>query len=563
MTRRVLSPAWGVLVCAFWMAAAGNVPLWRKFEALGLMQSTAGVLFVAAMLVFIFGILALLLGLLAWRRTFKGVAIGLMLVTAFSSYFMLSYGVVIDPGMVTNTVQTDVHEATALFSWQLVVVVAVLALLPGWLLWRQPMAYGSLRRQLGRNLLLVALGVLLAVAAVFTSFQTLASVMRNHKDLRYLMNPLAAMYSAARVAIHPFERDDRVLVRTGEDATLAGFVAARSRPPILLLVLGETGRSGNFSINGYERPTTPELQREGAVSFSNAWSCGTSTAASVPCMYSDLGREHFEDRKSQHEGLLDVLQRAGLAVLWVDNQSGCKGVCDRVPSVSTTSNKTSPLCASGECLDGVMLEDLDARIAALDPQRVARGLVLVLHQMGSHGPAYHLRSPQDLKRFQPECSSAALHDCSREALVNAYDNSIAYTDHFLGQAITWLKSKSGRADTALIYVADHGESLGENNLYLHGMPYAVAPDVQKHVPWITWVSEGFQHSAGLSLDCLRKTQDRSISHDNYFHSVLGFMNVETRAYRPLLDVYAGCRDQPDAVALAMVRGMTRQGPDSR
>ena len=553
MNRRAVSPVWVVLACAFWMAAAGNVPLWRKFEALGLLQSGAGVLFVLAMGVFIFGVLALLLGLLAWRRTLKGAAIALMLVTAFSSYFMLSYGVVIDPGMIINTVQTDVHEATALFCWQLVAVVAVLALLPGWLLWRQPMAYGSLRRQLGRNLLLMALGGLLAAAAVFASFQTLASVMRNHKDVRYLMNPLAAVYSATSVATRPFQRDDSVLVRTGEDAVLAQYAAARSRPPILLLVLGETGRSGNFSINGYERPTTPELEREGAVSFRNAWSCGTSTAASVPCMYSDLGREHFESRKYQHEGLLDVLQRAGLAVLWIDNQSGCKGVCDRVPSVSTTANKTSPLCASGECLDGVMLEGLDARIAALDPQRVARGLVLVMHQMGSHGPAYHLRSPQDLKRFQPECTSAALNDCSREALVNAYDNSIAYTDHFLGQAITWLKGKSGRADTALIYVADHGESLGENNLYLHGMPYAVAPDVQKHVPWITWVSEGFQHASGLSPNCLRKLQEREITHDNYFHSVLGFMNVETRAYRPLLDVYAGCRDHPDAVALVTGR----------
>ena len=549
MIRRAVSPVRVVLVCAFWMATAGNVPLWRKFEALGLMQSGAGVLLVAAMGVFIFGVLALLLGLLAWRRTLKGAAIALLLVTACASYFMLSYGVVIDPGMITNTVQTDVHEARALLSWQLVAVVAVLALLPAGLLWRQPIAYGPLRRQLGRNLCLIALGLLLAVVAVFVSFQSLASVMRNHKDVRYLINPLAAVYSAASVAARPFQRDDSVLVRTGEDAVLASFVAARARPTILLLVLGETGRSGNFSINGYERPTTPELQSEGALSFRHAWSCGTSTAASVPCMYSDLGREHFENRKSQHEGLLDVLQRAGLAVLWIDNQSGCKGVCDRVPSVSTTSNQTSALCASGECLDGVMLEGLDERIAALDPQRVARGLVIVMHQMGSHGPAYHLRSPAALKRFQPECTSAALQDCSREALVNAYDNSIAYTDHFLGQTIRWLKSKSGQADTALIYVADHGESLGENKLYLHGMPYAVAPDVQKHVPWITWVSEGWQHSAGLSVACLRQRQEQEISHDHYFHSVLGFMNVQTRAYRPMLDVYAGCRDQPDTVAL--------------
>jgi lipid A ethanolaminephosphotransferase len=269
----------------------------------------------------------------------------------------------------------------------------------------------------------------------------------------------------------------------------------------------------------------------------------------VPCMFSNLGRENFESRTTQHEGLLDVLQRAGLAVLWIDNQSGCKGVCDRVPSVSTSSNTESALCATGECLDGVMLEGLDERIAALDAGRVARGLVIVMHQMGSHGPAYHLRSPADMKRFLPECKTAALQDCSRDQLVNAYDNSIVYTDHFLAQAIGWLKTRADKADTAMIYVADHGESLGENNLYLHGMPYSVAPDVQKHVPWITWVSEGFQRSAGLSMSCLRTAGDQRISHDNYFHSVLGLASVQTSAYVPALDAYAACRGLQGDVAM--------------
>ena len=538
MTRRPISPVWLVLACALWMTVAGNVPLWRKLADLGMVHTASGVLFTADMMLIVLAGLLLLLGLFAWRRTLKITATVLFVITAFTSHFMQTYGVVIDPGMITNAIQTDVHETAALMSWQLLVWVLFLAVLPGWLLWRQPVDYGSVYRQLGRNLLLMASGLLLGVAAILVNFQTLASVMRNHQDVRYLINPLAAVYSTTRVVLRPFERDDSVLVLTGEDARLAP--TTRARPPLLLLVLGETGRSGNFSINGYERPTTPGLEREGALSFRNAWSCGTSTAASVPCMFSDLGQEHFEKRKSQHEGLLDVLQRAGLAVLWIDNQSGCKGVCERVPYINT-SGSSSPLCTDGECLDGVMLEGLDARIAALDPQRAARGVVVVLHQMGSHGPAYHRRSPAELKRFQPECTSASLPDCSRESLVNAYDNSIAYTDHFLTQSIAWLKSKSKQADTALVYVADHGESLGENNLYLHGMPYALAPDVQKHVPWITWVSPGFQRSARLSPACLRKAQDKRITHDHYFHSVLGLMDVETHAYRASLDAYSDCR----------------------
>lgn len=261
-------------------------------------------------------------------------------------------------------------------------------------------------------------------------------------------------------------------------------------------------------------------------------------------MFSNLGRSGFNGGSSEQEGVLDVLQRAGLAVLWIDNQSGCKGVCARVPTISTAANTQSSLCTGGECLDGVMLEGLNERIAALDPARVARGLVLVMHQMGSHGPAYYLRSPAALKRFQPECRSAALQDCSHAAVINAYDNSIVYTDHFLGQTIDWLKTRSGSAGTAMIYVADHGESLGENNLYLHGIPYPLAPDVQKHVPWITWTSEELQHTTGLSSTCLQGRQNQRVSHDNYFHSILGFMNVRTQAYRPALDIYAPCRKLP-------------------
>jgi lipid A ethanolaminephosphotransferase len=111
----------------------------------------------------------------------------------------------------------------------------------------------------------------------------------------------------------------------------------RSKPPLLLLVLGETARSGNFSLNGYGRPTNPLLAKEDVASQRNAWSCGTSTAASLPCMFSNFGREAYDSRPANYEGLLDVLQRAGLAVLWIDNQSGCKGACDRMPNVNTVA----------------------------------------------------------------------------------------------------------------------------------------------------------------------------------------------------------------------------------
>jgi lipid A ethanolaminephosphotransferase len=264
---------------------------------------------------------------------------------------------------------------------------------------------------------------------------------------------------------------------------------------------------------------------------------------SLPCIFSPLTRKQGGDKTPSQENLLDVLQRAGLAVLWLDNQSGCKGVCERVPNASTQSLNLPGLCADGECFDEAMLSGLDERIAALDPVRRARGVVLVLHQMGSHGPAYAQRTPAARKPFLPECTSNTLADCPPDQLVNTYDNTIAYTDHFLDQSLLWLQqqAKAGRYDTGLIYVSDHGESLGEGGLYLHGVPFAFAPEQQTHVPMVAWLSPALQQRSGVANECLRQRAAEPLSHDNLFHTVLGLMDVSTRAHDKTLDAAAPCR----------------------
>ncbi len=538
MSTRPIRPTWLAGAACLWMSTAANLPLWNTLAELSVFERPAGWLFAAALALIMAAALMALVGLLAWRWTLKPALVLLLLTSAAAAYFMLSYRVVIDASMVVNALQTDRHEAAALFSPRLLLVVGLLGGLPAVAVWRTPLAWGTWTSRAWRNLLWVAAALAVLLAAALASFQPLSSTMRNHKQVRYLMNPLAALYAAGWLAAAPLRRDDTRLDPVGTDAALA--TVPGHKPPLMLLVLGETGRSGNFGLNGYARDTTPALARENVVSFRNAWSCGTSTAASVPCMFSHLGRDAFEARTHNYEGLMDVIQRAGLAVLWLDNQSGCKGVCDRVPHADTSSLTHPVLCPGGECLDGVMLEGLDARLAALDPVRRARGVVVVMHQMGSHGPAYSQRSPASAKRFAPECTSVNLQDCDRDALVNAYDNSIAYTDQVLASGIQWLRSQQPAYDTALLYVADHGESLGENNLYLHGLPYALAPDVQKHVPWITWLSPGFEQRSGISTACLQGQRDTRLTHDSYFHSVLGLLGVQTAVYRRNLDAYAAC-----------------------
>ena len=198
-------------------------------------------------------------------------------------------------------------------------------------------------------------------------------------------------------------------------------------------------------------------------------------------------------------------------------------------------------CEGDECLDAALLRGIDTRLAALPEAARARGVLLVLHQMGSHGPAYFKRSPPDRKPFLPECTTNVLQQCEHGALINAYDNSIAYTDHVLAQTVQWLNQQSSGYDPALLYLSDHGESLGENNLYLHGLPYAVAPVEQKHVPMVLWMGPQTLADTGTKLDCLRARQDAALTHDNMFHSVLGLLNIRATEYQPALDAFAACR----------------------
>ena len=536
---------WGL---ALWLAGPGNLPLWHRVLSLG--DSLAHrVELMVSLGVLITGVIAALLSLLSWPRVLRPVATALVLAAVFNSYFMWQYGVVIDATMLTNVVNTNAREVGELLSWSLLFTLLLLGGPVLWWLWHRPLAIRGWVPQTGRNALGLALALGLVVSSAFIGYQGLASLMRNNKDLRYMVNPLNSVYAAGRLATREATAMGRVLQPVGADARLGASYTAQARPPLLVLVVGETARAKNWGLNGYVRPTTPALARWQAqgdlVNYSDVSPCGTSTEVSLPCMFSPLTRKEGGDAPATQESLLDVLQRAGLAVLWLDNQSGCKGVCDRVPHAPANDPPEPNLCEAGECFDEVMLWRLDQRIAALDPQRRARGVVLVMHQIGSHGPTYHKRAPAQHKPFMPECVSKTLAACPPDQLVNAYDNTIAYTDHFLDRTLSWLQTQStnGSYDTGLIYVSDHGESLGENGLYLHGVPFAFAPKEQIHVPMVTWLSPGLQQRTGVRTDCLRARSALPVSHDHLFHTVLGVMDISTQVRQGALDLLAPCSAQ--------------------
>ncbi|MEW6706789.1 MAG: phosphoethanolamine--lipid A transferase [Pseudomonadota bacterium] len=483
------------------------------------------------------GLHALLLALVATRWTVKPVLAVLVVASAFASFYMQRYGVYLDPSMLRNVVHTNPAEARELITWSLLPHLALQAALPLALLWRVQLVQRPLWRACAGRLATVAGALLLLAGALFAAFQPLSSAMRNHKATRYLVTPANLVWSAGKLSVAQAGQMQRPRQAIGLDAKPGAAWARWHKPRVIVLVVGETARAANWGLNGYARATTPELAALPVINFAHVSSCGTNTEVSLPCMFAPVGRRDYdEDRIRSSESLLHVLQRAGVQVHWRDNQSGCKGVCEGLPQDSVQAQALPQLCDGERCLDEGLLQGLPERLAQ------ARGVqLLVLHQMGNHGPAYSRRYPAGYARFAPACEDADLQHCSREQIVNAYDNALLYTDHLLARLVGTLQAQSDRLDAAMLYVSDHGESLGESGLFLHGMPYPIAPREQTEVPMVMWASDGFARSAGLDLDCLRRRAAEPAAHDHLFHTLLGLADVQTALYEPGLDLTRGCR----------------------
>lgn len=455
-----------------------------------------------------------------------------LLITSMTTYFMDTYGVVIDEGMLQNAVQTNAAESFDLLTGKLVVYFLLLGVLPALMVAWVRVQPRSWRRGVVSRLSLLA-GMFLVIAALVLAFSShFASFLREHKPLRSYANPFYAIYASVKYANHFLDsQNDQRLAVLGADAKIPASDHGRE---LIILVVGETARADRFSINGYERVTTPALEAAKVISFPNFSACGTSTAVSVPCMFSMSGRDRFDLKSAgSRENLLDVLQHAGVNVIWRDNNSDSKGVALRVPYQNFKTSALNPLCDS-ECRDEGMLSGLQDYI---DSHPVG-DILIVLHQMGNHGPAYFKRYPPAFEKFVPACQSSDLGQCSNQEISNAYDNAIHYTDHFLGKTIDLLRRNDANFETALFYVSDHGESLGENGIYLHGMPRAMAPQPQLQVPAVVWLGNGFHD---IDKNAVEKIRQQTYSHDNVAHTVLGLMEVNTTLYRREMDIFACCK----------------------
>lgn len=539
-TRPRLSHDHLTLLASILLASAYNLTFWRSFSAATGGVSLAQLPLLAGCFLLIVFLFNAVLALCSFRFVLKPLLVVLFVATGLTAYFMSHYGVQIDKSMIQNVFETDAREAAELLSVRLILVMLLLGALPALAVWRAEVSFPQGLRGLARRAGVAAGSLALAALLLVAFFKTLAPTLREHRELRYLLTPTNYIQAINGYVKQRYARKV-VVAPLGTDAVKGASGGDKSRRSVTVIVVGETARAANFSLDGYARQTNPQLMLQPELlNFTRVSSCGTATAVSLPCVFSVLGREHYSDTQAYaQEGLLDVLKHAGYSVLWRDNNSGCKGACDRVVyedlSVPEPGNQW---CVADECYDERLLDRLPDIIG-----EARDDMVIVLHQKGSHGPAYYKRYPSQFKRFTPVCETNELEKCSRDSIIAAYDNTILYTDHFLNKTIELLKASERRypVDTAMLYFSDHGESLGEHNLYLHGAPYMISPAEQREVPLMLWLSEGFRGRYGIDQRCLAARTGQDFSHDNVFHSVLGMLNVNTAIYNPRLDIFGPCR----------------------
>ncbi len=383
------------------------------------------------------------------------------------------------------------------------------------------------------------------IAIVF--YSNYASIGRNNRNLVGYLTPYALIDSTIKYVNRTYLYPPLKFTLLDTSPSISNDNHTKS---ITVLVLGETARAQNFSLNGYEKPTNSQTKNLGVISFKDVTSCGTATAVSVPCMFSRLNRQNYEKRlATAQQNAIDLIHLAGAEVFWFSNNNGsCKGVCARVKTEHISTNSENPLCDGKYCFDEVLVEALRSKLHSLKSDNT----LIVLHMIGSHGPTYYRRYPEDKRVFSPDCRRSDIQNCSQEELINTYNNTIAYTDLVLSKIISELTkvSRENNIKSSMIYVSDHGESLGESGIYLHGLPYAFAPKEQTQVPLIYW-GDQLHHQA--KLDCLNGIIEQPISHDNLFDILLAEMQVKSKVYKAENNPFNQCAND---VAIANAHSPT-------
>ncbi|OCG27605.1 hypothetical protein A9G11_12745 [Gilliamella sp. wkB108] len=533
-----------LIICvAFYQATILNVSYYKQVLIRLPLDSFSNIAFFLSMPMVVFCTIFILLNLFINKWIIKIVASVLIFVSSIFSYFMFRFGLMVDRSTLQNTLETNFAESSSLITFELIIYILCFGILPAAMVIL--IKIKSIKIDLFfvcKHVLIIFLTIMFIGLIALVFYKNYATFMRNNnKIIKYLLpsNYISAVYSQ-----YQFEKYKNLPFLTiGNDAYRQNSsLESHNNKTVIVLIIGETARSQNFALNGYAKNTTPLLiKRDDIISFQNTSSCGTYTAYSIPCMFSNMTRKNYDERLALHqENVLDILNRAKVDVVWLDNNTGCKGVCTRVQNENVTKKyvtRKSALCQNDVCYDEVLIDELTDKLNHIDNDSL-----IILHPLGSHGPNYYQRYPDKFKTFTPTCDTNQINNCDLASLINTYDNTIVYTDFIINQTIELLQKKHDKFNSMVIYLSDHGESLGENGLYLHSFPYSIAPEQQTHIPFIMWISNSYKKLNHTNIQCIKEqSKQGSFSHDNLFHTLLSIFDIQTKEYTSSLDILNDCK----------------------
>lgn len=536
MKKLTISSSKLILILTIYFSTVLNLSFWRYLYNNLDITNFRVACFAFSTCFFIAIPLFLLFNLTIIKRLAKPFTIILLILSSSTNFMMFKYGVYIDKDMMQNVMETNWREATDFFTFSLLFWVFITGIIPSILLIITKIQYQPLKIELRRRFKYSIICLLIASVLGGLLYKEYVSFVRNNGPIRSLINVFN--YTVGTInQVKRMRLAKKQFVELDSSPQIVDNTTNGQAYTVLIFIVGETARASSFSLGGYARKTNPLLEKQDIAYFKNTSSCGTSTAISIPCIFSHQNRNDFNSTEARFtENLVDLAQKSGYKVIWKENDDGCKNVCNRVKNMEIMKDIKNPqYCHENYCLDESLLDGLEKILAD-----TKQNTFIILHTQGSHGPSYYQRYPDEFKQFTPTCDTGDIQNCSTEQIINTYDNTILYTDFIISSTIDIVK-KFPQFKSGVVYVSDHGESLGENNMFLHGMPYKIAPAEQKNVPMLIWLNENMKTSDYIDYDCLKEqANNNTYSHDNIFHSLLRLLKIKTSVYNGDYDLFQTC-----------------------
>ena len=494
-----------------------NIPFFN-YVSQNTNESTGGIIFLQASLVIIMLALNFMLTYLSmWLlRIVARILLAIFaIINATAVYFIITYSAIINATTIENVFNTRYSEASGFFSWSLWMFIAVFGVLPALYCLMQPVVIGKAKKlgiYCGSSL-----AIILLVASLNIS-QTLW-ISQHDTELGGLLQPWSYVVNTCRV-ISSYQDEQAEEIKL-PDGTIADHEKA-----VVVLVIGESARKANFQLYGYQRDTNPLLSKQEGLKVYQATACATYTTAGTKAILEP------KDSGDLYELLPNYAFRTGVDVSWRTSNWGEPPI--HIDEYLTDTDLSDLYQGKSNDYDDILYYGLRERIESSKKDKV----LIILHTSTSHGPKYADKYPKQFEVYKPVAKNIEEGEKNIGMLINAYDNTIRYTDFLLNSLINTLREMKDW-HSAMIFISDHGESLGENKMFMHGLPMKLAPKVQYEIPFLVWTSDGFRtyKQTSGSQDAPEGELPAVLEQHYVFHSVLNLLSIQSPAYNKDYDIF--------------------------